>query len=169
MTEANQSFLTIFRARIRGVDSPHRLALGIAFGLMIGLIPKDSLLPYAFVVLFLLTAANLLCGIVAGVAISFAETYLDPLTHAIGMWALNLEPLQSTWQWLYTLPVVGWTRFENSVVMGSLLVGLMLFLPVYWLSLKFFKSHHETLQRHLVNNPLANWLLDRSPQQRQES
>jgi len=83
----------IFKSSLRGFDSPSQLALGVAFGLVIGLLPKDSLLPYMIGVVALLTNANLATLIVSGLVFSWAGLFLDPITHKTGLWVLTSDSL----------------------------------------------------------------------------
>ena len=42
------------------------------------------------------------------------------------------EALKPLWTCLYSLPVVPWTKFNNTVVLGNLVLGLLLYAPVYF-------------------------------------
>ena len=59
--DAIQQSWSSFKGTVRGFDTPHQLGLGLAFGIAVGLIPKDSLLPYAIGFIAILSTANLLC------------------------------------------------------------------------------------------------------------
>jgi len=147
-----------FTASVKGFDSPAQLALGVSLGLVIGLLPKDSLLPYAIGLIALLTNANLLTLVISGVAFSWLGPVADPLTHQIGGWLLTLDSLDSVWVWLYQIPVVPWTRFQNTVVMGSLILGLLLSLPAYALSKQFFQAYGDACFRLIFQNRISRWL-----------
>ena len=61
------------------------------------------------------------------------------LFDTIGWWFLNLEKLTPFFSWLLDIPFVGFTKFNNTIVMGSLLASLVLYIPVYWLVRLFLK------------------------------
>ena len=130
-------FLFLYRmfrlllAAIRGSDSPQQIAFGVALGLVIGLIPKDSLFAYLFCLFVFATSVNLLAASLSTLFFSWLGSFLDPISHQIGLFVLSLESLESTWIWLYQQPIIPWTRFNNTVVLGSLVVGLILLFPVY--------------------------------------
>lgn len=155
-----------FRSTIRGFDSPHQLALGLTLGLMVGLLPKDSLLPYMLGTLAILTPGNLVClalGVVVG---SIAGPFCDTFTHEIGGWILTFAPLQSTWASLYKLPIVPWTRFENTVVMGSLALGVLAALPIYFVSKTTFKAFGPRAYAIVTDNRFTRrWLSTPQPQE----
>ena len=147
-----------FTASVKGFDSPAQLALGVALGLVIGLLPKDSLLPYAIGLIALLSNANLLTLVISGILFSWVGPTADPLTHQIGGWLLTLGPLESVWVWLYQIPVVPWTRFNNTIVMGSLVLGLLLSVPIYSLSKHFFQAYGDVCFRLIFQNRISRWL-----------
>jgi uncharacterized protein (TIGR03546 family) len=56
---------------------------------------------------------------------------LDPLFDRVGHWLLidatSLRPLWTTWD---NMPVLALTNFNNTVVLGSVIVWLVLFVPL---------------------------------------
>jgi len=125
--------------RISAINSPHELALGVAFGVVIGLMPKDSAIPWAIGLFFLLSRANLLCGIIAAIGFSALSPVLDGFFDRMGENVLTMGLMQSTFEsWMET-SWMAWTRFNNTVVAGSFVVGMVACLPVYLLSQVFFR------------------------------
>jgi len=112
-------------------DAPRRMAFGIALGMMIGLVPKGNLIAALLGVILLASQANLVAGGFAALVFSWVGMWTDPVTHRIGLAVLALPPLQPYWARLYELPLAPWTKFNNTVVLGSLILGLALFYPVY--------------------------------------
>lgn len=121
------------------INSPHELALGVAAGAIIGLMPKDSAIPWVLGLLLLLSRGNLLCGIVALFSVSLISPALDSITDRMGASLLSLEFMQSQYAAWMELPWMAWTRFNNTVVAGSLFLGGLAALPVYLLSQVFFR------------------------------
>ena len=158
-----------FKSTVRGFDSPRQLALGLAFGVLIGLLPKDSLLPYAIGIIAVLTPGNLVCLAAGTILGSLTSPLLDGLTHEIGLAALTYTPLESTWTSIYQLPLAPWTRLNNTVLMGNLLLGLALMAPIYLVSNQFFLRLGPPLYRWLSNTSLAKRLVNSPTPQLQES
>ena len=77
--------------------------------------------------------------------LTWVGVLLDPLSHRIGLGLLHLTWLRPVWTWLYNLPLAPWTSFNNTVVLGSLVLGLALLYPLY-----------------RVAEPLAAWALPRT-------
>src|SRR5690606_34811882 len=112
-------------------ESPRQIAMGFALGVVLGLIPKGNLLAVFMATLLLSLRVNKSAGMLSAVLVSFGAYLCDPLADRIGS-ALLLSPaLKPLWTWLYNLPVVPWTDFNNTVVLGSFVLGWMLVYPVY--------------------------------------
>ncbi len=155
--DAIQQSWTSFKGTVRGFDTPHQLGLGLAFGVAVGLIPKDSLLPYAIGVIAILSTANLLCFGIGVVVAHVASPTLDHLTHEIGSWFLTFRPLEPIWATLSEFPLVAWTRFNNSVVMGTLILGILLAVPIYTMTRMVSRSVSRRFvsrrERHATDSP----------------
>lgn len=117
-----------------GEFTPRQLALGTAFGLVLGLVPKGNLIAAAIAIVVLSLRLNLAAATVSTLVFSLLGPLLDPLTHGIGTALLENSRLTGIWTQLYRWPFAPWTAFNNTVVLGSLLVGLAAFLPFYFLT-----------------------------------
>ena len=76
----------------------------------------------------------------------FVAPLCDPLTHRIGELVLTNTTLMPLWRLLTRLPMMAWTSFNNTVVMGSFWLGLALMAPVYRLSLPWMERLHRRLE-----------------------
>lgn len=126
-------------------DAPRWLALGFALGMMIGLVPAHNLTSYVLWTVLLASRSNLVAGAAGALVFSWIGMLADPVSHRIGMALLTLPSLQSTWTSLFGLPLVPWTNLNNSVVLGSLLLGVVLFYPAYRLSWLVFGRYREKI------------------------
>lgn len=135
-------------------NTPKQMALGLALGIAIGLVPKGNLIAIVLMVILGALRVNLGVGILTAFCISWLGIWLDPLTHQLGSFLLQHHKLRPFWTEAYNLPVVPWTKFNNTVVLGSTCAGMMLLLPVYWLSTPLFAKYTpnwaDRLQRYKI-------------------
>ena len=115
-------------------DAPSQLAAGFALGMVLGLVPKGNLIAVSLFVLLFSLRVNAGMGLVAALACSWIGLVLDPFADKLGMVVLSIGSLQATYATLFQLPLGPWLEFDNTVVIGSLLVGLYAMYPVYWFS-----------------------------------
>jgi len=57
---------------------------------------------------------------------------LDPVFHAIGLRLLEAPSLRPLWTDLFNTPLVPYTNFNNSVVLGSVVGWLLLTVPIFF-------------------------------------
>jgi uncharacterized protein (TIGR03546 family) len=136
-----------------GKQDPDEIGAGFALGSIIGLTPFNSL--HNYVILFLLFLLNVNKGAAAfGIAVFSAIGYFtDPYAHQLGYYLLvNVPSLNHFWTNLYNMPIVPFTHFNNTVVLGSLVISLVLFIPV-WLIIKKL----TVLYRTKVHDKLVKW------------
>ncbi len=115
-------------------DAPTQLAAGFAIGMIVGLMPKGNLIALSLCVLLFSLRVNKGLSLIAILLFSWVGPACDPLTHKLGASVLGSQPLQSCYASVLKLPLGPWLDFNNTVVTGSLLLGIYLAYPVYWLS-----------------------------------
>lgn len=142
-----------------GGGSPQAIAFGCAMGMMVGLLPKGNLTAAAISMFVLATQANLAAAALSGTFFTWASIWTDPLAHRLGSSILTLPTWQKSFARLYELPLMPWTALNNTVVLGSLVLSLVLFYPVYRLTWLLFNRHHapitEKLQEYRIDRLLA--------------
>ncbi|OYP34041.1 TIGR03546 family protein [Rhodopirellula sp. MGV] len=118
---------------------PRQLAAGCAFGVLLGIMPHGNLL--AVVVLLAVLSFQINHALMAAVAIgiSFIAPGLDDYSHQLGEYLLNHPKGHQIAVQAWTLPFVPWTNLNNTVVLGSFLIGVASVWPVYKITLPFFR------------------------------
>ncbi len=138
--------------------SPGELAGGFIIGMIMGLTPLLSLHNLILLLLVILLRVNIsmmlaALGLFGGLAYLF-----DPLFHNLGYWLLVQVPgLQGMWTWFYNTPVLAWFRFNNTVVIGSLVVSLILLLPMYWAMHRFVLVYRRHWQKRIQKWKIVRW------------
>jgi uncharacterized protein (TIGR03546 family) len=120
-------------------NAPGQLAAGFTIGMIIGFVPKGNLIALSLCVLLFSIRCNKGLGLAAAIAFSFVGPWTDPFAHRLGLAALNWQPLQAAYASIFNLPLGPWLGLNNTVVLGSLLMGLYAAYPVFWFTRLFFK------------------------------
>ena len=134
---------------------PGEIAAGAAFGLLLALVPGGNLLWIAlFAATFFLRlnmAMQLLLMGLLRLVVPLADPILDALGHAV----LTLPFLQPVFTAMQNAPLVPLTRFNDSLVMGGLLAGLILWAPVFLLLVALVRMYRRRLRERIANSRLA--------------
>jgi len=132
------TLLKLIQSLIKTLHSegtPGQIAAGLALGAALGLTPLISLHNLVIVALLLALNVSFGAGLLGWALFAPAGFLLDPLFDRLGRWLLletpALTPLWSAW---YNAPVVPYTNFNNTVVLGSVFGWLLLSAPIYALA-----------------------------------
>ncbi|HID38327.1 MAG TPA: TIGR03546 family protein [Calditrichaeota bacterium] len=135
---------------LRSGASPNQIAAGFVLGMIIGLTPLWSLHNLLIVLLLIVFNVNLATAIFSFVLFSGFAYLLDPLFHNFGYYLLvEVAPLRPLWTALYNIPVIALGRFNNTVVMGSLITAIILLVPVFLAVRTFVNIYREKLDPKL--------------------
>jgi uncharacterized protein (TIGR03546 family) len=129
--------VAVFRRVLQALlasDSPNQLAAGFTLGMVIGLMPKGNLIAISLCVLLFSLRVNKGLALVAAVLFSALGPLADSFSHKLGLALLSSNALQPTYALAFSLPLGPWLELHNTVVAGSLTIGLYIAYPVYWLS-----------------------------------
>jgi uncharacterized protein (TIGR03546 family) len=112
--------------------SPAQIAFGIALGAALGLTPIANVHNVLIVLLLAVLNVSFAAGMFAWAVFVPVGFMLDPVFDRLGRMLLvdtpALRPLWTTWD---NVPGLALTNFNNTIVLGSLLVWLALFVPLY--------------------------------------
>ena len=137
---------------LKSSDSPSEMAWGFALGAFLGLMPLNSLfILFLFFIIFIFRV-NFASAMLSFALYKLFVFILDPLFHDVG-WVMlvNLSFLKSIWSIFYNAPVAPLTRFNNTIVMGSLMASLILFFPNYlffrWFVIRYRESWNKKIEK----------------------
>ncbi|MGE3165052.1 MAG: DUF2062 domain-containing protein [Planctomycetota bacterium] len=142
-------------------DTPESIALGTATGLFIGMTPTVGIQIVLILILNSLVRANRLAGVIM-VNISNPLTLIPLywLDYQLGAWLLGVERVSAErfeqvfqgfrseasrtewWSAFRELAVVN-VEIYVPMLVGGVLLGLVLALPAYPLTLRFMRAHHR--------------------------
>ncbi|MBL8891713.1 MAG: hypothetical protein JNL67_17165 [Planctomycetaceae bacterium] len=111
-----------------------RYGLAVVFGMAIGLVPKDSAACYLLALLGLFSPGSLPVMAVSTLVFSWLGPSLDSISDPLGYWVLTQPSLSSVWQMLETVPGHRWFQFQNSVVVGSIVISAGAAIPVFFIA-----------------------------------
>jgi uncharacterized protein (TIGR03546 family) len=106
----------------------------------------------------LLFRVNLAAFLVGWAFFSGIAYLLDPAFHEIGKAILSQASLKDLWTELYNQPLWRISRFNNTIVMGSLAVSLAAFIPLVMISNVLIKHYRDDVMEYIKNSRLFRFL-----------
>ena len=110
------------------------IAMGVTCGFILGMTPSLSLQSLVIFLLLFIFRIQIGAALIAAFFFAFIAFLLDPAFHAVGSKVLEIESLQAFYTTLYNMPIIPFTRFNNSIVMGSAVITFALSPIVFILS-----------------------------------
>ncbi|MFO8042390.1 MAG: TIGR03546 family protein [Alkalispirochaeta sp.] len=134
---------------------PGEIAAGIAMGVWLALLPAGNLL---WVALFLVTVflkLNLAIELLILALLSPLAGLADGQLHLLGSAILMAEGLEGVFTGLYNLPLLPFTRFNNTVVMGALVAGAVLWIPIFFLGRILVRVYRRSVHPRLAESKIV--------------
>ena len=115
-------------------SAPGQVALAFALALITGLTPLFSLHNLLIIFIACIVRINFGAFLLATAFFSGLAYLLDPAAIALGESLLTNSDYQELWTGLYQNELLRISGFNNTLVMGSLVIALIAFIPVLLLS-----------------------------------
>jgi uncharacterized protein (TIGR03546 family) len=133
-------------ATLHSDGTPNQIGIGVALGACLGLTPIANV--HNVVVLLLLCILNVsfgagMLGWALCVPLGFAlDPVFDRIGHALLVETPALRPVWTAWD---NTPFMPFTSFNNTVVLGSVVAWLVLFVPFWLLARHAVIAYRRTL------------------------
>lgn len=119
------------------------LAAGITCGFILGMTPVISLQSILIFLFLLLFRIQFGAALISAFFFKFIAFLMDPIFNIVGSMVLETASLQSLFTTLYNMPIIPFTRFNNSIVIGSGIVSIILSPIVFIMSQILVKKYRE--------------------------
>lgn len=123
----------------------NQLAAGLACGIILGFAPFVSLQTLLVLLLVFFFRIQLGAAFLSAFFFKLVAFLTDPVADVLGRAVLESEGLRPLFVSLYNMPLVPMTRFNNSIVMGSMIFGLVLAVPSFFLFRNLIDKYRATV------------------------
>ena len=148
--------LKLLRSLVKTLHSdgtPGQIAAGMALGAALGLTPIANLHNLAVVLLLAVLNVSFASGLLAWAAFVPVGFMLDPVFDRVGRWLLvDLAQLRPMWTAMDNVPGLALTNFNNTVVLGSVVVWLVLFVPLFFAARVGVVKYRATIGRKVMQS-----------------
>ena len=149
------TLLAKFLKLLNSETDPGQIALAFCFAMVAGLTPLMSLHNLLVLLLILVLRVNLsafILGLGVFTVLAFA---LDPVFDQVGFAVLTMKSLEGLWTDLYNSTLWRVEYFNNTIVMGSLLLSVIAFIPAYFVFSLLIVKYRETFLEWLKKTKIA--------------
>ena len=139
-------YVTSFFRAINANAHPGDIAHAVALGLFLAILPKNNL---TFTFLFFLSIfirINKGAFFISFILLGFVTPFMDIIINNIGFWAVQLSFLRPIFVTLENIPFVALFKLSNTMVLGGIIWGLILYIPVYILTRIIIAKYRKYMQ-----------------------
>jgi uncharacterized protein (TIGR03546 family) len=138
-------------------DNPSQIALAVVFASIMGLTPLNSLHNIFILLLVLVIRVNITMFVLAlGVFTLFAYAF-DPLSHQLGLLLLQADALEGLWTSLYQSSFWRLLSYNNTLVLGSLVLSLLLSPVIFFVSRIFIIQYRQRVMTWIQKSHIGLW------------
>jgi len=144
---------------LNGNVKKSQIAAGFAWGLLLGLVPTGN---FFWIVLFLLSfffSHNHGAKIFGMFIIKILSPLIAPAIDFLGWELLNITALQPLFTTMYNMPFVPFTKFNNTLVAGGLVGGLVLWIPVFFLFMALIPLYRNSIAPKIRESKIVKKIL----------
>lgn len=125
-------------------NSKWQIALGTVLGMWLGFLPVLTLQWWVCAAALLFFRLSLISGLLSMFVFWGLGSFFVPMWDRVGQYLLTqilwLQPILS---WMHHAPVIPYTFFNHTVILGATLSALFLSMPLFWLALAFVSYFRE--------------------------
>lgn len=148
------SYVKKLLASLNSNSHPGDVAHAVSCALLLAFVPKSNLLwPFLFLVTIFMRM-NKGAFFLSFLLFSLIVPFADVLTERLGYAILQTDFLYPVFTAMYNVPFVGLTRFNNTMVAGSLAIGAALYVPTYIAMRTFITSWRSRIQPVIVKSKI---------------
>jgi uncharacterized protein (TIGR03546 family) len=141
---------------------PSQICLGVCFAVLLALIPASvPAVPSINLLWIAIFIVTFFIKINAGVECVFLALFkllvplVNPFISTIGYTVLSIPVLFDFFTVLSNIPIIYFFHLNHTLVMGSLVLGIALFAPVYLVSRALLKLYRDSLREKIANSRLV--------------
>lgn len=134
-----------FFKMLNSENGTNQLALGLALGLVLGFSPILSIQGVLILLLAFFFRVQLGAAFLSAFFFKFVAFILDPVCDHLGRLVLEMEGFRPLFVQMYNMPLVPLTRFNNSIVMGSGVIGFALVIPAFFVFRILIEKYRVTV------------------------
>ena len=125
----------------------NQLSAGLALGVVLGFAPFFSLQGFFVILIIFFFRVQLGAAFLSAFFFKFVAFLMDPLSDQLGRAILENPSLRPLFIQLYNMPILPYTRFNDSIIMGSAAVSFGLVIPLFFVFKILILKYREIVVR----------------------
>ena len=131
------------------------IALSATIAILYSIVPFNLIFhPFLFFLVIILNG-NLLFFLFLTPLFYKIMVLTFPVSHIIGNFMLGATPLQSLFERIYTIPILNYFEWYNTVTFGAYVFSVLFYFPLYFLLIRLIKKYRSSILPQLKKSKVA--------------
>ena len=152
-------WITNFMKGINANTRPGEISAGIAFGILLALQPGFTVVRIIVLAITFILKINMPALFLSLFLVGLVSPVFDVPLDLFGGFILNHPSLFEFFTDLYNMPLIPYTRFNDTLVMGGLAAGVIAWLPFFFLFKAFITLYRNSLREKIANSRIFKTFL----------
>ena len=141
-------------AALNSNNRPGEVAAALTMGTLLAMLPADNITWLAILAATFFLKINFGAEMVMTAVLKPFAPLFDPFFDLAGYKILTAEPLIPFFTKLNSMPVFPFTGFNNTVVIGSLVIMILLSVPLFFLFKILLKLYREKVRDRIMSSSI---------------
>ena len=150
-------FYKIFKI-LNGAQSSWQVALAIVFGMISAFLPLFTIINLILIIIAFSLNIPIVIFLFSSALFSILAAFLDPVFASVGYEILTNISLNNIFTSMYNQAVFLWSSYNNTIVMGSFIVSLILFYPSYLIFKILIEKYRVILEKKFKDSRFFSFL-----------
>jgi len=144
---------------LNSAQSEKLISLAVVLGMIAGFLPFFNV--FTFLIFFVAFIIRVPLGLFLASwgVFEIIGALLDPLFATSGYYILTSSFLKPLWEFIYNLPFMRWSGYNNTVVMGGFVWGVVIGSVIFVLMNKSFSFYREKLSLITKKYKFLSWIV----------
>ena len=127
------------------------IAIGISLGFILGLTPVMSLQGVLLLLVLVFCRVQIAAALLSWLLFSLLPLIIPQPLNYVGGAVLEAEFLRPLWTIFYKAPIIPLSQFNNTIVMGGFIIGILGAPLIYKLSLNLVRKYRNSVGAYISN------------------
>lgn len=153
------NFIFRFLKELNSSTSTKMMVLAVVLGLLAGFLPGFNLFTFLIFIIVFIFRIPIGLFLASFSVFGVVGYFLDPLFNKIGYSVLTFSFFKPLWTFFYNVPFFRWSGFNNTIVIGSLISGIVLGVIFYFVLNKIAFLYRKIVFEKLEKIKFLSWLV----------
>ncbi|GAB6074589.1 TIGR03545 family protein [Nautilia lithotrophica] len=152
-------FVFKFFKELNSAENDKFIIFAVILGMICGFLPFFNIFTLIILIIAFIIRIPFGLFLASWGIFSIVGYFLDPVFSQTGYALLTTSVFMPLWEYLYNLPLMRWSGFNNTIVMGGLIWGVILSIVLFFILNKSIKIYRKKFFDFCLRYKFLKWIV----------